>query len=451
MTAILRNVNVLTGMSATVLFLVGVVLLPLLLRTPRPRSSMLRCFFVVGTVAAFSDTLASSFLGVKGLWPRIAVSAGSSLSLLSMCALLVIFTRYLHLRIIGGHTRREPIPDSKDPLVLWVYLVSVLMTINTLAVYAGRVFFLDPSNSYHHYEYFVYGESMVALALAGDLAIVVRHRRLFGRRRLVTLVVSITLIIAVCIVRLLVYPLNLSLLVISVASLVVLVDMRENVAREHRKQDRALAQTRHELVDARIDAATSQIQPHFFGNALGTIHYLCLTAPETAAHFTELMADHLRAMADASGSDACVPVADELLYVDHYLEMRHISSPDRVHYRMDVQTSDFVVPPLSILTLVENAVDHGIGSSRNGGTVVVETREHVDRFEINVIDDGKGFAHSQKASTRTHVGLENARYRVEQLCSGTLVVRDEKDRGTRVTISIPKRGSERCEYRSNRR
>lgn len=107
----------------------------------------------------------------------------------------------------------------------------------------------------------------------------------------------------------------------------------------------------------------------------------------------------------------------------------------------DIETKAFLLPPLTLQPIVENAVRHGIRETRDGkGTVTIATREYDDRIEVVVTDDGKGFDTQKDPDTgKPHIGIENVRYRLRDMCGGTLTIKSEIGQGTVAVISVPKR------------
>jgi sensor histidine kinase YesM len=89
---------------------------------------------------------------------------------------------------------------------------------------------------------------------------------------------------------------------------------------------------------------------------------------------------------------------------------------------------------------VENAIKHGITKKPGGGTVRISTYATDDAYVIEVTDDGVGFDVDFKHDDgKTHVGIDNVRARLKDMCRGTLTIKSMANVGTRVTIEIPKK------------
>ena len=315
-----------------------------------------------------------------------------------------------------------------------------MLAIAIVLTVTGALFTIGADNDYHRTELFPLGQALIIITAIGNLALVVRRRRQIGRRGTITLAACLGLVGAAASVQAFTYGLNLGVLAGTIAFVLVYAETQSDAAATLLARERGLASTQERLVDARIEAASSQIQPHFVGNTLGMISYLCVTDPERASQAATLLSSHLQTIAHSMQSGGLVPVEDELAHARDYLELRHMSSPDTIRYRIEATATDFSIPALLVLTLVENAVEHGLADKPGGGTVTIRTRSTGNWREIDVIDDGAGFyPDAACAPGETHMGLANARYRIEHLCGGVLSIDSEPGTGACVTASVPKR------------
>lgn len=120
----------------------------------------------------------------------------------------------------------------------------------------------------------------------------------------------------------------------------------------------------------------------------------------------------------------------------------------RLTITYNLQTTSFMIPPLTLQPLVENAVRYGISKKENGGTITIATSLADKQFSIIVADNGSGFDPSEKKQDgRSHIGIQNVRDRIRTLCNGTLVITSAPGIGTTAVITIPDRGDMPC--RSN--
>ena len=196
-----------------------------------------------------------------------------------------------------------------------------------------------------------------------------------------------------------------------------------------------------ELKESRISIMLSQIQPHFIYNTLGTIERMCLKDPEKAFDLVRNFSLYLRG--NFSELDSVTPIrfAEELKHIEYYVNIEKVRFPD-MDIRYQVETTDFVIPALSVQPLVENAIKHGLMRLESGGTVVIRSYETDEHFCVEVRDDGVGFDTTQPIDGKKHVGLRNIRGRLKAMVNGELMLESKVGQGTKATIMIPKEVTE---------
>ena len=192
-----------------------------------------------------------------------------------------------------------------------------------------------------------------------------------------------------------------------------------------------------QLKESRVSIMLSQIQPHFIYNTLGTIERMCLKDPEKAFDLVRNFSLYLRG--NFSELDSVTPIrfGEELKHVEYYVNVEKVRFPD-MNIEYDVETTEFVLPALSVQPLVENAIKHGLMRLESGGTVVIRSYETSSHFCVEVRDDGVGFDTSLPIEEKKHVGLRNIRGRLKAMVNGELTIESQIGVGTRAVISIPK-------------
>lgn len=150
--------------------------------------------------------------------------------------------------------------------------------------------------------------------------------------------------------------------------------------------DREIARRRK----AEFRAFQSQINPHFFFNALNTISALCRTKPDEARSLLLVLADYYRQI--LSINEEFVTLTAELHNVDNYLAIAKARFVDAIHFTAQVpeNTDECHLPPLIIQPLVENAVRHG-GVAVDDRRVDLTITQADGRVHIAVTDQGRGF------------------------------------------------------------
>ncbi len=199
-------------------------------------------------------------------------------------------------------------------------------------------------------------------------------------------------------------------------------------------------QVQRELYEAKVSVMVSQIRPHFMYNALSSIAILCKLNPDTAYHATVAFSDYLRGNMDSLKQSAPVPFEKELEHLKKYLYIEKLRFDDQLNIEYDIQDTNFEIPLLSVQPLVENAVKHGVGMKEDGGTVRISTRETETAHEVIIEDDGVGFdVNEQKNDGRSHIGMENTKKRLQDMCGGEVIIKSKPGEGTVAKIIIPKK------------
>ena len=196
---------------------------------------------------------------------------------------------------------------------------------------------------------------------------------------------------------------------------------------------------RHEsdlLAQQKIQIALSQIKPHFIYNTLNAIQDID-GMPEEAQNAIVDFSKYLRENLDFLTASNMIPFSKELEHVTKYVNLEKLRFQDKINVIFDIQASDFLIPSLSLQMIVENAIKHGITKKYEGGSVKVTSFEKDDKYFIIVEDDGVGFDVT-KVIGDNHLGFKNSRERLRHFVNGDLVIESEIDKGTKVTVVIPK-------------
>ena len=183
-----------------------------------------------------------------------------------------------------------------------------------------------------------------------------------------------------------------------------------------------------------------QIKPHFIFNSLEVVRRLYKKTPKEADEAMVKLERYLRANIDALSQDRLVPFQTELRHTKLYVELQQLRFPDELRIEYDLACTDFLIPPLTLQPMVENAVRHGIRGKESGeGTVLITTRQYPSCYEITVDDDGPGFdPENLPEDGQSHVGIANVRERL-RFEGAELRIGPRPGGGTRIMIIIPKK------------
>ncbi len=187
----------------------------------------------------------------------------------------------------------------------------------------------------------------------------------------------------------------------------------------------------------RIKVMLAQIQPHFIYNALSAISGID-GVPEKAQDAITDFSRFLRENLDSLTGSDLVPFERELSHIEKYVALEQLRFGDRVKVNFDIKNKDFLLPPLTVQMLVENAIKHGITKKYEGGTVNITTEKADNTVVITVQDDGVGFD-AEKIVDKKHIGIRSIKNRLIDFVGGTLKIESKIGLGTTATVIIPER------------
>ena len=219
-------------------------------------------------------------------------------------------------------------------------------------------------------------------------------------------------------------------------ALTALVRQKDAVARH---QALAFELERSELsrqaLDARLHLLQAQIEPHFLFNTLANVRALVAAGSPRAPSVLDSLIHYLRASLPVLHQQATL--GSEIVLVQAYLELMQMRIPDRLAYRIEADPAarECVCPPMTLMTLVENAVRHGIDPCEQGGDIVVCVAREGSTCRVVVTDTGMGFDDQRTLGT----GLASLKERLTLSCGdkARLVISANVPAGTTVIIELP--------------
>jgi LytS/YehU family sensor histidine kinase len=180
-----------------------------------------------------------------------------------------------------------------------------------------------------------------------------------------------------------------------------------------RAHARQLAGLRHVALAAELKALQAQVEPHFLYNTLANTRYLARHQPVRAVEMLEHLIAYLHSALPDMRSQAST-LGREFELAEHYLALMAIRFGERLGYRLDCppELAAFPLPPLLLMTLVENAVRHGVEPKPGSVRVELRASSEGESVRIVVADDGAGIDNTVLGSG---VGLRNLRARLAAL------------------------------------
>jgi two-component system LytT family sensor kinase len=206
------------------------------------------------------------------------------------------------------------------------------------------------------------------------------------------------------------------------------------------RNEKKLEEQARLLVEARLAALTSQINPHFLFNTLNSVSSLIRTDPNQARVMVVKLSKVLRRL--LRKHDTFNALRDELSFIEDYLAIEVIRFGDKLRFEKDVaeETLDMLVPSMLLQPLVENSIKHGLSSKVEGGTIRIRTQRNGDRLRLVVEDDGVGIPESELATLLDRgIGVSNVNERLKVLFGNQyrMWIESQPGHGTRIEIEVP--------------
>jgi two-component system LytT family sensor kinase len=208
--------------------------------------------------------------------------------------------------------------------------------------------------------------------------------------------------------------------------------------RKFRERELLAAELEKSLVQAKLQALQSQLNPHFLFNSLHSISALMHKDVEAADNMIVRLGDLLRAALERSDSQE-VTLREEMAFLQRYLEIEQIRFGDRLTVKTDIaqDTWDAQVPNLILQPLVENAIRHGIEPHAKAGRIELRAQRVDGVLTLEVCDNGLGL--EKNGAVQEGVGLSNTRARLRTLHgqAHSFELYNLPAGGLRVRLSIP--------------
>jgi len=202
-----------------------------------------------------------------------------------------------------------------------------------------------------------------------------------------------------------------------------------------------LEQHQRLLLKARMDALSSQINPHFLFNTLNTVSSLIRFDPDMARIVVIKLSNILRRL--LRKHETFVPLREELDFIDDYLDIEVVRfGRENLQIYKDVedQTLEAFVPSMLLQPIVENSLKHGLSGKIEGGHIHIRTSLSDGRLLIEVADNGVGIPEGRLPQVYVDgIGISNVHERLKVLYGGDfrMEINSREGEGTRILIDVP--------------
>lgn len=156
-----------------------------------------------------------------------------------------------------------------------------------------------------------------------------------------------------------------------------------------RQRERQAEQLQAALADARLQALTAQLNPHFMFNALNSIAEMVHHDADAADRMLVALGALLRSSLERQ-SARTVPLREELALLRDYLAIEQVRLGERlrVEWSLAAGVDDWPVPPLSLQPLAENAIVHALSLRTTPGCLSVRAAADGAALMVEIGDDG---------------------------------------------------------------
>ncbi len=217
---------------------------------------------------------------------------------------------------------------------------------------------------------------------------------------------------------------------------------RRRLVEAKREQELRRAQTARREAELRLSILVAQVEPHFLFNTLAGVRSAILTEPLRATAIVDHLVDYLRSTIPQMRSDGIIEqscLSKQLEGATAYLKLMQARIP-RLQFKVETEVEDIAFPPLLLITLVENAIKHGVEPKIGPAHISIKAQRIMHdgeaKIEVCVMDDGVGF---KASNSGTGIGLVNIRERLASMYGSRaqLLLKARNEGGVAASLILP--------------
>ena len=413
--------------NATVCFIgIGILLIHvfnLLFKKERRKDENNLLIFLVFTVIHFVTYLTFTFIKVKYTSDTFIISFYTTFYIFNNIEVFLLF-----LYMLSYVSFKE---KNKKTLYIINHLIFLLfIALDIVNIFTG-LFFTSSGGEYTRSNLMIIAQGYEFIMFFIIFFVVVLNKKLVFREKIAFTIYVLLPLVAILLQTIFKgYAIGYLSIIIAIEILFFFLNVKKNMQ---------LLEEQEKNKDAQIRVMMSQIQPHFVYNSLSSISTLIPIDPDKAQKALDNFTEYLRHNLSSLTETSLIHFEDELKHIKVYLSLEELRFNDRIKINYDIRSSEFMVPPLSIQPLVENAVKHGILKKVEGGTLTIKSYSKDNANIVEIIDDGVGFDLSKiDFNTNEHFGIENIRSRLKIMCNGKLEIISKPGQGAKSIITFYK-------------
>lgn len=408
--------------------IIGIALLlihtvDLLLKKERRKDENVFIFFVVFTIVHFTTYLTFTLIKAHYTSDPMIIAFYTTFYIMNNVEVVLLFTYTISYIPLLKKTK-----DTATIINLVIFGIFVVLDIINIFT---RMFFSAEDGVYTRSKLMILSQGYQFIAFVTVFFLTVFNKRTNVTEKIAFALYCVLPFLAIIIQNLMPgYAVAYLSIIIAIEILFLFVNVKKNME---------LINEARRTKEAEVKLMVSQIQPHFIYNTLSSISTLIKIDPEKAQKGLDEFTEYLRANLTSIGETGLVSFENELKHIETYLSLEKMRFDERLNVKMDIEVKNFLVPPLTIQPLVENAVKHGILKKIQGGTITIKSYETDEAYFVEIVDDGIGFdTNDPSYKGKEHVGLNNVKYRLSTMCKGDLFIHSVVDKGTTMVIKFEK-------------
>ena len=309
-------------------------------------------------------------------------------------------------------------------LVIWSAFLILLIS----AQFTDKIYYLSSDLEFHKGILLPLLSLPILVIMLINLIILIINRYVYTKR----IFIAFLILIVSTAIGTIIYAFSAALAIFNISVCLSTLVMYRLIVTE---QINKYIQQQADIANQKANIMVLQMRPHFIYNTMTDIYYLCEQNPKEAQQVTLDFITYLRKNFYAIVSENPVPFDDELEHARAYLSVESTRYDENLIVEYNIEHRNFLIPPLTLQPLVENAVRHGLDPDGGQLKIIIQTHQTINGSVIIVSDNGPGF---DTANAFESAGaLSNIKQRLEMMCKGTLKIDSTEDKGTTVTIFVP--------------
>jgi sensor histidine kinase YesM len=309
-------------------------------------------------------------------------------------------------------------------LVIW----SAFLILLICAQFTDKIYYISSDLEFHKGILLPLLLLPILVIMLINLIILIINRYVYTKR----IIIAFLILIVSAAIGTIIYAFSAALAILNISVCLSTLVMYMLIVTE---QINKYIQQQADIANQKANIMVLQMRPHFIYNTMTDIYYLCEQNPKEAQQVTLDFITYLRKNFYAIVSENPVPFDDELEHARAYLSVESTRFDENLIVEYNIEHRNFLIPPLTLQPLVENAVRHGLDPDGGQLKIIIQTHQTINGSVIIVSDNGPGF---DTANAFESAGaLSNIKQRLEMMCKGTLKIDSTEDKGTTVTIFVP--------------